>query len=184
MRHDLTAEELRALLDYDPVAGVFIWKTRTEMTREDKIFNTKCAGRLAGTHDDNGYNQIRIHGYTYRAHRLVWLHVYGRWPLHVIDHENGVTGDNRLSELREATRAENQQNQKLNSRNKSGVDGVSWDKKREKWRVCIGVDGKHNHIGRFSDFDEACAAHVKAKANFHKFNPAHRNHSITVREVA
>jgi len=55
----------------------------------------------------------------------------------VIDHFNHDTLDNRRSNLRVVTSGQNGQNRKLLSTNLSGYRGVSWDPKKEKWRVCV-----------------------------------------------
>ena len=49
------------------------------------------------------YTDIHIDGYSYKAHRLVWLYVYGKWPEYTIDHVNREKSDNRLCNLRGRT---------------------------------------------------------------------------------
>lgn len=112
----LTQAKLKELLEYDPISGVF--------RRKINIGGAKI-GDIAGTDNGDGYMKIRVAGKSYKAHRLAWLYVMGRWPKNDIDHINGVRCDNRIINLREATRAENKQNtRKANSNNRTGLLGV------------------------------------------------------------
>lgn len=97
----LTAERLRELLTYDPETGEFRWR----YTR-----GCRARGQIAGTVTCLGYLTIAIDGRKYKAHRLAWLHVHGEWPYPEIDHINRIKLDNRLVNLRRATRAENNAN--------------------------------------------------------------------------
>ncbi len=72
-----------------------------------------------------------------------------------IDHKNRNTLDNRKSNLRIVTHAQNMKNRNKHKNNKSGIKGVYWDKRGKKWRSEIRVDGKKIHLGMFSDLMEA-----------------------------
>ena len=98
----------------------------------------------------------------------------GVWPVKEIDHINGNPSDNRWVNLREGTRGEQLQNQKLGKRNTSGLMGVSPDKLRGKWCACIQVGGRRYHLGRFSASEAAHAAYLEAKARLHPFQPVPR----------
>ena len=70
----------------------------------------------------------------------------------VCDHVNHVTLDNTDDNIRLILRGENAQNRKGAQRNsKSGIRGVLWIEKRNKWQVRI----KGKNIGRFADIEEA-----------------------------
>jgi len=90
-----------------------------------------------------------------------------------IDHINGDRLDNRKSNLRLATPAENQRNRtKLASNNTSGVTGVYWHISREKWRAVIKCGGKGIHLGDFTSFEDAVAVRKQAeKTYFGEFAP-------------
>lgn len=66
-------------------------------------------------------------------------------------------GDYEPNNVRWATYTEQNLNQRLNKRNKSGARGVSWDKNRNKWAVDVKLQGKRFR-GRFSTRDEAISA--------------------------
>lgn len=155
---NLTAERLRELLDYDPLTGIFTWKRRA--TGNNKFF-----GRQAGTVTGAGYVQIRIDRCSYRASRLVWLHTQGRWPIFLIDHENRVRTDNCLSNLREATTAQNAQNKQCYA--KSGYMGVTAHKRR--WKAAIELDGVREYLGLFATPALAHEAYLAAKRRLHPF---------------
>ena len=95
-----------------------------------------------------------------------------------VDHINGVPSDNHLSNLRWATRSENNQNMtKLNRKNTSGCSGVTSNKykgKHKDWRVTIYVDRQKIHIGMFDEYDDAVnARRVAENTYFGEYAPRH-----------
>ena len=160
----ITQKELKELLYYDPISGVFTWLKPKQ--------GRKKSGSVGG--GSAGYIEIHINGRKYQAHRLAWLYIYGVWPEHQIDHINHIVSDNAIGNLREATHQENGRNQSLNSRNTSGVCGVSWDNVYEKWLSQIGVNGRAINLGRFHDKFEAICARKSANNKF----GFHENHGV------
>lgn len=165
--NDLTAEFLKNVLDYDPETGFFVWKQR--------FGKRGVPGKRAGTVDFNGYVVITINKKRHKAHRLAWLWMHGAWPEIAIDHINGERTDNRISNLREANWSENQHNRRLQRNNKSGYPGVSWDRHACKWRAGIRVNALSQNLGGYDTKEEAYAAHLKAKALEHPFQPVPRH---------
>lgn len=159
---------LKEIIDYDYLSGRFTWRAKRPGTRG--------VGALAGNPMNNGYWQINIDGSGYLAHRLAFLWVNGEWPACCVDHINGDRADNRWENLRQASYGENQQNMKLDKRNKSGFRGVSWSKSTGKWQASIQVNKVPRHLGFFDSPEVAGQAYLQAKSRLHKFNP-------TVREV-
>lgn len=84
-----------------------------------------------------------------------------------VDHRNGNVHDNRRCNLRICTASENMRNSKRPKNNKSGVKGVYWNKKAQKWRAYIMVDCKEIHLGYFSDIDDAKKVHDEAAIKYH-----------------
>ena len=152
----ITSERLRELVSYNADTGKF--------TRLVKRTN----GKDAGWPDRNGYLYMMVDGKNYAYHRLVWLHVHGKFPTHEIDHINGNRADNRIGNLRDVTRTQNMQNEvKVRKNSSSGFMGASFRKDRGTWVATIRVEGKAIRLGVFATPQEAEAAYVAAKRKFH-----------------
>lgn len=143
------------LLDYSPETGQFRWK----VTRNARFAR---AGDVAGSLDRHGYRQIKIDGRLHLAHRLAWLWKYGEWPEGDLDHINLNADDNRIANLRLATRSENHANRRARVDSKSGLKGVHFEKARGCWIAHIVWRGKRRKIGRFATAEEAYDAYCKA----------------------
>jgi len=141
---DLSYEKLRRLFYYDPETGLF-----------SRLAGKRKVGSLTG----NGYFCIKIgpagSNRRYMAHRLAWFYTYGKWPNHEVDHINGNRLDNRIANLREATRSQNEFAAKKGK-------GIRWEPKRKKWLARIGVNWKQINLGRYATREEALAAYKKA----------------------
>lgn len=158
---ELSQARLKELLHYDADTGVFTWRARKRGV---------TVGRIAGSPAHYGYWCLVLEGKRYAAHRLAWLYVYGVYPASCTDHINRIRRDNRIANLREATRAQNLQNLGINDRNKSGARGVSFDALNDKWRASISVDGRAKNLGRFSTKEDAAQAYKVAAAKYHTHN--------------
>jgi hypothetical protein len=101
---------------------------------------------------------------------IAWLgFVYGIFPENEIDHVNGVHGDNRISNLREATRAQNGRNRKLSTSNTSGYTGVC-KRRSGRWSARIGFNQRYISLGCFDTSDEAHLAYeCKSKELYGEF---------------
>lgn len=159
--NELTAERVRELFHYDPDVGIF-----TRLKRTSK--NTKI-GESVGCIRPDGYLSVSIDNKAYQLHRIAWLYVTGEFPKHQIDHVNGARDDNRLTNLREATNAQNSQNRGRNKNNSSGYTGVTWNTEHGKWKPQISWNGKVHHLGYFDDPEEAHKMYLFAKENTHHF---------------
>lgn len=156
---DLTQEELRRVLGYDPTTGIFRWLVA--LGRRVKV------GAQAGGISSVGYIVIRVHKQIYQAHRLAFLYVTGRWPSDDMDHVNGDRKDNRFANLREATRGENCMNRARPSNNKSGFKGVCFRRSNNKWAAQIGTKNRMIHLGYFTSPGAAAAAYDQAANKHH-----------------
>jgi hypothetical protein len=155
----LTAERARQLLKYDPETGALTWLVTNS--------NRAVAGSLVGrAPKPNGYMQSMVDGVRHSQHRLAWLIWHGKWPSGDIDHINGNPADNRLVNLRDASKAINMQNQRrLPRNNSSGMVGVR--PRGRRFTAQIQVDGKAIHLGTFDTAALADAARVDAKRRLH-----------------
>jgi len=147
----LTQTRLQELLHYDSNTGVFIRKINGLGYKK---------GDKAGYINSTGYVQIKVNNIRYFGHRLAWLYVYGYFPEYGIDHRDRVPWHNWISNLREASCQCNARNTGNHITNTSGVKGVCWKKRDEKWSAYIMVFGKDKHLGLYKDFTEAVCARL------------------------
>ncbi len=154
----MNAADIRKILAYNADTGVFTWAIKTG--------KKPMVGAIAGSTTANGYTRIRIYKKLYLAHRLAWLYVYGRTPKAEIDHVNQIKSDNRISNLREASSAQNKQNRKTQL-GPSKYRGVTWLVANQKWRASIGHNYKNVYIGLFDTAEEASAAYCARAAELH-----------------
>jgi hypothetical protein len=104
-----------------------------------------------------------------RKVRMVGIHraILNAPDSHEVDHIDGDGLNNRRSNLRLASRAQNQKNRARPVSNSSGVKGVTWHAARGKWQAQISADNKHYNLGRFDKIEDAAAAYAAASAKLH-----------------
>ena len=156
MKNDLTSQELRYYVTYDPDTGSFI--------RNRPHHRWKAGTAMKGSTDRHGHIRITIARQVYAAHRLAVLYMTGEWPPHDVDHINGVRNDNRWSNLRLATRAENLWNSR-DKPNKTGFRGVH--KHGPNYRARLRVKYRTILLGPFPTAEAAHAAYLKAVVEHH-----------------
>lgn len=161
---------LRERLAYDPATGIFLWRSRPVSCFPDaahgNTWNTRYAGTPAGSTNNSGYFKIGIDDRQYLAHRIAWLMFYGSEVPHDIDHIDGDRTNNRIANLRLATRAENQANKRRLTTN-TGIKGVYFDAKRQKFQAHITVSYRQHNLGRFDTLEDAVAARREAAERLH-----------------
>jgi len=99
-------------------------------------------------------NQNRQQIYVHRLIGLLFLPNPENKP--EIDHINRNRSDNRVENLRWATKSEQQHNQGISKDNTSGVKGVGYCKTHKKWVARLMVNTK-DHKKRFESKEEAIA---------------------------
>lgn len=162
MNH-ISQQKVLEYLQYDPDSGEFRWKVSSNGRIK--------VGQLAGCLELTGYIKIRIEGKAFGTHRLAWIAVNGEVGDSFIDHINGDRADNRISNLRVATRVENSRNRR-NQKNISGQRGVYWNKPYGKWQASGFKDGKLISLGYFEDKLEAAKVAAEFRKNeYGKFCP-------------
>lgn len=167
---------LLKLLRYEPETGKLFWRERpADMCKDERgrlWWIARYANAEAFTSTVGGYKTGTIRPYgSFRAHRVIWCMVHGEWP-EQIDHVNQDGTDNRLMNLRPASRCENARNARLGPRNHSGRIGVNWNRHIRKWRAKIRHDGRYIELGKFDNFEDACVAREAAEKRY-GYSPLH-----------
>jgi hypothetical protein len=148
-----TVERLKALFEYSPDTGIVL---------------RKKTGRAVGCVLDTGHMIVGIDGKMFGLHRVIWKMMIGNDPMdHQIDHIDGDGLNNRWSNLRAASHAENARNSRFSRRNSSGVKGICWEKRVGKWRAGIGSEGRFLFLGHFNDLEVAAAVVRAARIQHH-----------------
>ena len=149
----LTQELVRSIFDYED--GNLIRKKGRDIDLG-----------LAGTLTPKGYVKAKIGKKSYPIHRLVFLLHHGYLP-DVIDHIDGNRANNKIENLRSATKAENSANQKIRTTNTSGMKGVSWHSANKKWKVAICKNYVPIYLGTYEDYELACLVAMEATDLYH-----------------
>lgn len=150
-RKDLTANELRERLDYDPETGEFWTKPRKIGTIQTFGKTRVPAVTISLQSKDGRWRH-------YYAHRLAYLWMTGEWPVAEVDHINNVSTDNRWENLRAATHTENNRNKEYSGFGTSGYLGASLHKASGLWRATF----RRKTLGYFKTPEEAHEAYKKA----------------------
>ncbi len=162
---NLTQEELKRLLHYDPETGLFTWLG-------NKGSRGKAGATAGHKNKGNGYINMVVNKERYNGHQLAFLYMTGMLaPVHT-DHINGIRHDNRWCNLRPVTAFVNHKNRRKHKSNKSGINGVCWLKNMNKWQVQIRYNYKTVHLGLFSCKIDAVAARLRANKDY----GFHENH--------
>ena len=96
-------------------------------------------------------------------HRLILDAQKGQFT----DHINGNRIDNRRSNLRLCSPAQNAKNQGIKINNTTGYKGVSFDKKRGKFHAYIKIDYRRKHLGYFDSILDAAEAYRVGASKYH-----------------
>ena len=158
-------ERAAEILRYEPETGRLIRRVKTQ--GRGKI------GDEAGTINNTGYRRIRVtvNGKTkaFLTHRIIWFIHNGDLP-EFLDHRDGDRLNNRIKNLRPATRLENNRNSRNRKNSTSHYLGVYLNKRLHKWCAGIGINGESKHLGVFTDEEEAAKFYdAAAKAHFGEF---------------
>lgn len=147
------------MLSYDPATGVVSWNY--EYTPHGKPIKG-----LPGCVNNSGYIRIGLNNKDVLAHRIAYRVMTGQEvPDGMdIDHINGDRTDNRWTNMRVVSRSQNNMNAKIRADNRSGVKGVTFDKRRGKWSAEIRVNNRKIFLGRFDTIDEAAEKRKHAES--------------------
>lgn len=151
---DITADELRSAFSYDPDTGDLCWRVRPA--------NNVKIGVPIRAKNTSGYYHVGFRRRVYVVHRLIWLMTYDEWPELEIDHINCIKTDNRLENLRLATKGQNLTNTHKTGQRTSQYKGVCWKKSNNCWTAQISHNGKCHWLGHFQNEHDAYLAYCEA----------------------
>lgn len=142
------AAHLRSLFTYDPETGILAWRVARGKAKVGRPVTCESVG---------------VEGVRYKTHRLAFVIHHGR-PVGdglMVDHVNGNPRDNRVVNLREATRAQNNMNaRRYHGRSNDLPKGVH--RSGEKFMAQITVRGRNVYLGTFATAAEAADAYAAA----------------------
>jgi hypothetical protein len=84
----------------------------------------------------------------------------------MVDHIDGDGMNNQRGNLRLATPTQNALNRRKYRNNTSGVKGVSWSEKEQRFQAYLKVNGRQKKLGRYKELVDAEAA-VRAARELH-----------------
>jgi hypothetical protein len=130
-------------------------------------YHKRFLGQIAGRKNIYGYIILKVDGSGFCAHRLIWKMINGDLNDMDIDHINGIKNDNRIENLRLATKEINNENLiRAKKQNKLGVLGVC--QKGNKFISQILYKGKVRHLGSFDTIEKAAETYLIAKRKYHE----------------
>lgn len=149
----LNQNRLKELLIYDKDTGLFF---------------SNISNSVVGYKDDDGYIRIKINKKYYRAHRLAFLYMTGKFPDRQVDHKDLDKSNNKWDNIRSADNSKNNMNRILQKNNSSGYRGVSQFKGR--YRAIINKNKESIFLGYFETAEQASYAYKRAAiAKFGEF---------------
>lgn len=152
----LTQARVKELFEYRD-DGNFYWKVKPSRSAN--------AGDIAGWTNEKGYKKVRVDGTPQYIHRLIFLYHHG-WLPKFVDHEDLNRSNNRIGNLRCATRWDNARNKSKQKNNTTGFTGVFFRKDSNKFRAIIGVNDKLVHLGTYKTAKEAALAYNEAAVKY------------------
>jgi hypothetical protein len=137
------------LIDTEDLPKVDSWVTKWWWTRiKNQDTTMYCSGEVEG--------KIKY------LHRLIMECPEG----YVVDHINKNGLDNRKSNLRIVSVRDNTRASISCLNNKSGCPGVHWNKRDNKWRATIKIEGKKVWLGAYKNLGDAIEARKKGEEKY------------------
>lgn len=154
-----SATLLHELLRYEPDTGLLFWR---------KAIGPRKAGSQTAGPAKDGYVRIGLSGKTYSAHRIIWKMMTGSDPVEEIDHRDGDRGNNRWSNLREASHFDNMCNSAAYTKASDLPRGVAKNTASNGYSAQIQKNHRMIHLGVFATPAEAHAAYRGAAKILHR----------------
>lgn len=157
----ITHQVIKDTFDFDEATGAIKWKPRPcdqfSSVRAANSWNSRYAGKRCACLDSHGYIQIKLRPFILRGHQVAWNWMTGEWPIVDVDHINGDRFDNRWTNLRLATRSENNRNRHVARKTKLPI-GVTRHR-CGKYRAYLTIGGRQISFGYFDELAMAVASY-------------------------
>lgn len=144
---NMRLDKCHELFVLDTETGILYWR---DLNRRLELGD--CVGYISYT-NGRPYIKVNVYGAKYFVHQIIWLYVHGVWP-NEIDHVDGNTLNNKPTNLRDGSHAQNMANIE---RKFHGVE-----KHGNKFRARIDYDGSRHELGSFITREEAEEAYKQA----------------------
>ncbi len=145
-------ELVQAWFAYDAETGLLTRKLKRKENHPDVL--NPIRGR------------VDFFGVRYQVTHIIWVIYYGKWPDEFIDHIDHNRRNNRIANLREATREQNCWNRIERNPNGKGVT-FRQDKIERPWQAQIQANNEKMHLGFYATKKEAEEAYAQAAAQYH-----------------
>ena len=165
-------DRLNYLFYYDPKEGSLVNKVDRGVAKEGEMPAYVSARKI---------KHMMVDGVIYAEHRLIWYMLKGE-DANLLDHVDRDSTNNRIENLRKATKSQNGANSA--SKAKKFLPGVKVIKGREEhkrpYMAYIGYEGKQIHLGYFETEEEAHETHKQAHlARYGEFSKFHQHETLT-----
>ncbi|MFA7188470.1 MAG: HNH endonuclease [Sphaerochaetaceae bacterium] len=166
-KHDVTQQELSERLSYDPLSGELTWIAKGNARKV-------VVGSRAGSISPHGHRVIRLNGFLYPEHHIIWRLHHGVWPTGFLDHNDHNEQNNKLLNLTDVTQAVNNRNQSKRSDNSTGHTGIWINKQnsKKKFMAEVTFEGKRVHLKSHYSIEDAIADR-NAVLDQYGFHPNH-----------
>lgn len=146
-------EVLDFMFQYDSESGI-LYRIRRSDGKE--VIPPKPIGSNDGNYLIVSIADSSHKAKTFKVHQICYFMYHRVEPLGMIDHYDGIGINNKILNLREVTNTLSARNLGMRKNNRSGVTGIFWSKKLQKWRAeCRNDNGIKTHVGVFTDIEEA-----------------------------
>lgn len=170
----ISHSELLLQFEYCKTSGLFVRKFYRDRYGELVAVNYEIVGK---NRKSKGYLRVSINGKRYLIHKLAIFYVTGVYPEDEIDHIDGDSSNNSISNLREVGRKENRKNLKKYITNSSGVTGVHISSSGKFYAQI-----RHNGINYCSKYFEDMESAIEARSSFSSEFGFHENHGRSTNE--
>lgn len=153
----LPIRTLKEAIDYHPDTGRMFWMVERRSGKHKTVVCARPGDEIRNV-TAKGYLVVVFDGVRIPAHRVAYALYHGRWPSGFIDHINCKKDDNRIENLRDATRSQNGGNLRAPRTNTTGFKGVS-KIASGRFKASITENGQSRQIGIFDTAEEAASAY-------------------------